>query len=522
MSQPTSDLPPEPPPSDLEAVTFQERAPRYFSATRRIQLGSRSLREFAARGMLINTGFMIGLSALSLIRGFALAIFLTASDYGVWGVLSVSLGTLMWLKQVGIGDKYLQQDEEDQELAFQKAFTLEAIFTGCFAVVLLLAVPLVVVVYGESQLLLPGLVLVLLLPAGVLQASLWVYAREMNFLRQRILQSIEPVLGFIVALGLAIAGFGYWALAAGLLVGTWATALVSVALSPYRLRFRYDAGTMRSYRAFSWPLFVAHGSSLVIAQTAVIAGEAKVGLAGVGAIALAISITSFTDRVDSLITGTLYPAICAIRDRIDLQRESFVKSNRLALMWAVPFGTGIALFASDLVTYVLGEKWRDAVVLLQIIGANAGLAHVAYNWDAYMRANDQTRPMAVAGVVAAVTFVLTGLPLLLLYELPGLGAGIVLQTVAHVIVRAYYLRRLFHGFSYLRQALRAVLPVAPALALVLLSRVVETGERTGLHAIGELVGFVVVVCVATWYIERRLIREALGYLRARQAVAVTP
>ena len=42
----------------------------------------------------------------------------------------MSLGTLVWLKQVGIGDKYIQQDEGDQERAFQKAFTLESCSPG--------------------------------------------------------------------------------------------------------------------------------------------------------------------------------------------------------------------------------------------------------------------------------------------------------------------------------------------------------------------------------------------------------
>ena len=52
--------------------------------------------------------------------------FSRTSDYGVWGVLSIALAGLFWFKQVGVGDKYVQQDEPDQELAFQKAFTLEA------------------------------------------------------------------------------------------------------------------------------------------------------------------------------------------------------------------------------------------------------------------------------------------------------------------------------------------------------------------------------------------------------------
>jgi hypothetical protein len=75
------------------------------------------LRIRTARGTIINTAFLVGVNTLNLVRGFLVAAFLTTADYGVWGVILVVLYTLMFLRQVGIGDKFIQQDEADQELA---------------------------------------------------------------------------------------------------------------------------------------------------------------------------------------------------------------------------------------------------------------------------------------------------------------------------------------------------------------------------------------------------------------------
>ncbi|MDQ2676654.1 MAG: hypothetical protein M3Y34_07570, partial [Actinomycetota bacterium] len=69
-----------------------------------------SLRQGAGRGTLVNSVFLIGISGLGLVRGFVLAAIVSRTDYGVWGVLVVSLGTLLTLKQVGINDKYIEQD----------------------------------------------------------------------------------------------------------------------------------------------------------------------------------------------------------------------------------------------------------------------------------------------------------------------------------------------------------------------------------------------------------------------------
>ena len=215
------------------------------------------LRGLAARGTLVNAAFEIGLTSLALVKGFIVAAFLSRSEYGIWGILVVVLVSLLWLKQVGIGDKYIQQREGDQQLAFQKAFTLELAFNGLFLVVLAVAIPLAAVVYGQPDLIAPGLVLSLAVVAVAFQTPTWVYYRSMRFGRQRTIQAVDPLVGFVVTVALAIAGLGYWALVIGAVVGATAGAVVAVLASPYPLALRYDRGTMRSYASFSWPLILA-------------------------------------------------------------------------------------------------------------------------------------------------------------------------------------------------------------------------------------------------------------------------
>jgi PST family polysaccharide transporter len=494
-------------------------APVAPPARRRFNTRGRSLRGFAARGMLINTGFNVALNLLGLIRGFALAAFLTRSDYGVWGVLAVTLGILARLKVVGVGEKYIQQDEDDQQLAFQHAFTMEALVTAIVTVPLILALPLVAVIYGHWSLVAPGAAMLLALPAGVLQVPLWVYYRKMEFTRAGFMQAIDPVVGIVVTLALAIAGAGYWSLVVGVLSGAWATALFAIFKSPYPLRFKYQKGVMKLYRAYSWPLLVASASSIVLANSAALATNARLGLAGVGAIALASNITLFTSRVDDIVSGTLFPAICAAKDRLDLLKESFVKVNRLALMWAMPFGVALALFCADLVHFVLGARWQPAVQILQITGVVAAIGHIGFNWDDYFRAEGDTKPIAVAAVGTAASFVAVGVPLTLSFGLRGLAFGIGFQALVALGFRAFYLKRLFDGFAFMRHAIRAILPTVPAAGVTLLMRLAERGPRTLPIALGELASYLLITAGATWLLEERLLSEAVGYLLERRSTA---
>jgi len=481
---------------------------------------SADLRTRAARGVLITSAFMVGLQTLSLVKSFVIAAFLTKSEFGIWGILVVSLGTLSFLKDVGIADKFVQQDETDQRRAFHVAFTVESIANAGLTVVLLVALPLFALLYGQTKILLPGLVLILAVPAQSFKAAVWVHYREMNWGRLRLLQAIDPVVSFAVTLALAAAGLGYWSLVIGFTIGIWTGAAAAAAVSPYPFRLDVRRGSLREYFDFSWPLFVANSTVILIPQLTMLAGERTLGLAGAGIIGLATTVATYADKVDAVITETLYPAICRVKDRIDLLHEAFVKSNRLDLMWGVPFGVAVALFAPDVVDFGLGDKWQPAVGLIQALGLISAANHFGYNWTAFLRARGETRSIAVGAQIVVASFVVVTMPLLIAFGLTGFAIGMAVTTAVSLVVRARYMARLLPGYSLVRQALRAVIPTVPAVALTLGARAVEPGSRTVATAIAEFVLYVVVTAVATLVVERPLVSEVWGYLRGRRREAV--
>ncbi len=69
--------------------------------------GAPGLRRTAARGTLINGAYLVFLNSLGFIKGFLAAAVLTVSDYGIWGILSITLIAALWLKEVGVADKKL-------------------------------------------------------------------------------------------------------------------------------------------------------------------------------------------------------------------------------------------------------------------------------------------------------------------------------------------------------------------------------------------------------------------------------
>ena len=177
-----------------------------------------------------------------------------------------------------------------------------------------------------------------------------------------------------------------------------------------------------------------------------------------------------------IVTRTLYPAICAVAHRMDLLHESFVKSNRLGLMWGMPFGLGLALFAGDLVDFVLGDKWSDAMPVMQAFGVAVAINQIGFNWSAYMRARNDTRGLAVVGVCSLDRLARLRGPPLIIWGIEGYIWGEIARVLVLLALRGHYLRAMFRGFSLAKYIVRAILPSLPAVGLILALRIPESGD----------------------------------------------
>jgi O-antigen/teichoic acid export membrane protein len=483
--------------------------------------GEHGLRRTAARGTIINAGFQIGLAALGTFRRIAIAAFLTREEFGIWGIILPILVTLSWIKQIGVMDKYIQQTEPDQEAEFQRAFTLELVMSVLFFVVLCAVLPIFGAAYGHSEIVLPGIVLASSVVISAWQTPTWIPYRRMQYARQRVLTSIDPVLAVIVTIALGALGFGYWSLVLGVLAGSVVGSIVCIATCPYPIRFRFDRERLKSYASFSWPILGSGFSRMIVVQGSLLTANRTVGLAGIGAIGLATTIATFADRVDGIVSSTIYPAVCRVVGRVDAMAEAFVKSNRVALMWAMPFAVGVALFAGDFVDYVIGERWRPAVGLMASIALTCGLAQVAFNWGVFMRAVGRTKPLFVAALLDLAVFFAVSVPGMLAFGLAGYAAGFAATNVVQLGIRGWFMHRMFPGFNVMRQLVRGLAPVVPPTLLILLVRQVGPDGRSPARAVAEVVVYAAVTVAATYVLERRLIHELAGYLRGPRRTAAS-
>jgi hypothetical protein len=123
--------------------------------------------------------------------------------------------------------------------------------------------------------------------------------------------------------------------------------------------------------------------------------------------------------------------------------------------------------------------------------------------------------MVATGVTAIVSLGV-GIPLLFADGLAGLAIGIGAGALANLVLRAFYVRRLFRGFAFAAHAVRALLPTLPGVVIVIVVRLITPGADTVGAAIALLAVYLLAVIAGTLLFERALLSEALAYALRRR------
>jgi PST family polysaccharide transporter/lipopolysaccharide exporter len=497
-----SQAPPDPPTADRPAVAGGE------------------LRRRIVRGTVINAVALAAVDLLLLAQGLIVTRLLGPAAIGLYGIVTVTTMTVVALKRVGVDEAFVAQDEPEQALEFQRAFTIELAISAVFSLILCALAPVVAAVYGDSRLLGLMAATAYLPLAFALQAPTWIFFRRMDFARQRLLQGVVPVVTFAVTVPLAAAGAGVWSLVIGPAAGNLAGIMAAVSASPYPLALRWDPATARRYLRFSAWVLVASLASLVVLQGQILALDVHDGLRAVGFITLAATFARYVDRADQVVTVTIYPAICAIRERTAALSELFVRSNRATLLWTLPAAAGIVLFARALVDHVLGRAWEDAVVLMQGLAVAAALQQVGFNWFSFYRAHGDSRPGAIEQLAGAAAFLALALPGLAAAGFTGFVVGRCAGVLVQLGVRARYVRALLPSVRARDVVARPVVPTALGVLAVVALRLVPgwSGDAEA-AALAELALFAAVVAGLSVALERDLLRELAAALGGRGALA---
>jgi len=191
--------------------------------------------------------------------------------------------------------------------------------------------------------------------------------REMDFKSLSIRSNISVLVGGVVGLGMALAGFRVWALV-GQQITRDVTALVLLwNLSSWRPRLEFSWTPLRSLMSFSVSNFVAQLALFVESQASSILLGLFFGPIAVGLYRVADRVTnSIMSIAGSSIQAVSLPEFARLQDKPEELRRSVLSCIRLSSIVTLPGLTGLAVVSGPLMA-TLGTKWVPATGLLKIL-----------------------------------------------------------------------------------------------------------------------------------------------------------
>ena len=392
------------------AATVLSPRDRIFD-TRHLQsnLGRRSVRGgmLTAAGQVMKTGVQMGSTAV-------LARLLVPADFGLVAMVAVFTGFIGLFKDLGLSMATVQREtitHRQVSTLFWINIALSLALTGLTAAV----APLIAWFYGKPELfgimMLTGGAFVL---GGASAQHVALLRRQMRYPQLAILEVVSLAFGGMIAIALALLGWGYWALAMLPVGQAFATTILSFSFTrwlPGRPAFNPETwdmirfgGNLTGFTAVNY--FARNGDNILIGRF--------VGAAALGIYSKAYGLLLLPLRqINGPIGAVAIPALSRLQKDDAAYRDYYLGVVRTIGYLSMPAVVLLAVLAEDIVLLLLGPSWLEAVPIFRALSASAFLQTVSATTGWVMTSRGQADRLLRWGVFQSVVAVIAfaaGLP----------------------------------------------------------------------------------------------------------------
>lgn len=388
-------------------------------------------------------------------------------DPGVYGLVAMSMVFLSISKSFidsGLGSALIQKKEAD-EVDFSSVFYFNLVAGLLLYGVIWFAAPGIANFYHDTSLVEIIRVLGISLPIyGINNVQCAFVSRTMAFKRFFYATIVGTIISAIAGIGLAVSGYGVWALIAQTLINSLMDTIILWYTVRWRPVWRFSWQRLWKLWHFGWKLMASglidrvYGElySLIIGRKYT-ADDLAFYNKGQRFPSMLVS------NINSSINSVLLPAMSSVQDNTDKVREMTRQAIKVSSYTIMPMMMGLAVCADSIIAILLTEKWLFCVPYLRI-------ACFTYAFYPLHTANlNAIKAMGRSDVFLKLEILkkITGLALII----PAAGISVlamaysgIIQSVTCQIINSYPNKK-FLGYSYLSQ-LKDMLPQI-ALSLVM-------------------------------------------------------
>jgi O-antigen/teichoic acid export membrane protein len=342
-----------------------------------------SLKQKTAKGLLwgaLNNGTT---QVLNLVLGIFLARLLTPSDYGIVGVLTIFSAIAAMLQSSGLGTALINI-KKPTDNDYNAVFWFNILVSLSLYTILFCCAPFIADFFHQPCLVNVSRVLFLSLPISALSISSGTYLIKNMMNREIAIIGISSIfLSGITGIILAYNDFSYWSLVGQQLVLVTSLTIGRFIFVSWRPLLKIDFTPVK--RMFSFCINILGTNIILVINTHILTfifGR----ILPINTVGYYSQANKWNNMARGTITDTVgqiaQTVFVSVSDEREREIRVFRKMLRFTAFLSFPAMLGFAMVSNEFILLTIGEKWRESIILLQILcmgGAFMPLSSLYHN-----------------------------------------------------------------------------------------------------------------------------------------------
>lgn len=398
-----------------------------------------------AIGLLIDNG-------LQMVVKLILARLLLPEVFGIIGFATVFIGMIQVFNDLGMSSALIQRKEKhlnpiDYDTAYWAGLAW-ALFL--MAVLSFIVGPIAASFYNEAMLLqIIPVLSISLISRNLIAIHLVNITRELEFKKIVLPRNITRILAALVAIIMALTGFGVWSIVFQSVVTEVLLVFVYSYVSPWRPSRQFSKDSFK--KIFSFGAYTT-GTSIFNYLTGnldyLLIGK-LLGAYQLGVYTLGYNVTYIVrGQIMNVINSVFFPVYSKVQEDLETVKKYYFRVIKYNCIVIYPIMIGIILLAQPLVIFGLGTKWIEAIVPMQLMAA-AGLVHLLTSSNTVLfrgigKPNLELIFSIIKTLGVNVPFIVLGI---IYYGIIGAAGGLLAAKIVIFFINNYTLRK-FVGIKF--------------------------------------------------------------------------
>ncbi len=319
----------------------------------------------------------------SFLAGIVIARIVAPEDFGVYAVALVALNLLLSANELGVSVALVRHEGPIERIAPTVATLSIVSSAALFALSLIAAGPFAAAMGVPEAAGVVQLMSVAVLIDGATSVPVALLTRAFMQARRMQIDAAAFVISTPITIVLAIAGYGAWSLAWGAVIGNLVTGILSILFAPQKVWPGFNRQAAGEVLRFGLPLAGASLLLLALVNVDFIVVGRLLGTEQLGFYLLAFNLSAWPMMlVSSVVRRVTTPAFARLHQSGD-GPAGYRSAQYLVLGLAGLMCVLLAVYATELVTFLYGDRWEPsavAVPALVVLSLGRLIVELAYDY----------------------------------------------------------------------------------------------------------------------------------------------